>query len=456
MSGSYCAVLLGKVADEKASGCLTYGNSGDACGGGEPGLGHHFHRQLVNSTADTGDTTPEGTCNTCTLREAIQEANFVSGADTINFAIPGAGPHTISPNPELPDIEDAVTINGYTEALGEATPATPNTLAFGTNAVLKIVLSGAIAPVGSDGFDVEAGPTTIRGLVINGFKEDVSGNSGQAIGFFNLAVNTDNVVEGNFIGTNVGGTAAVENEGDGVIINGPNSTLNTIGGATPASRNLIAGNGEQGVEISASDANTVQGNLIGTKNGTTDLGNVQDGIRMTSSSKNVVTDNVVAFNGDSSHNDNGVEVLKSGTATPVGNGILSNSIFSNQALGIDLSNSGSGGREQDPKDPDTGANNLQNYPVITSATSTGTATTIAGTLNSKPRKSFTIQLFSNPTGTDEGKTFLGQVQKTNRQGKASFSFVGPAVVQGDEITATATGADGTSEFSDEVPVAATS
>jgi hypothetical protein len=176
---------------------------------------------------------------------------------------------------------------------------------------------------------------------------------------------------------------------------------------------------------------------------------------MTSSSNNVVTDNVVAFNGDASHPDNGVEVLKSGTATPEGNRILSNSIFSNQALGIDLSNSGSGGREQDPKDPDTGANNLQNFPVITSATTTGTTTTIAGTLNSKPRKPFTIQLFSNPSATDEGKTFLGQVQKkTNRKGKASFSFFGPAVAQGDEITAT--GANGTSEFSDPVPVPAAS
>src|SRR5829696_10383077 len=85
------------------------------------------------------------------------------------------------------------------------------------------------------------------------------------------------------------------------------------------------------------------------------------------------------------------------------------SIFSNQNLGIDLSNSGSGGHEQDPRDPDTGANNLQNFAVITSATTTGTTTTIAGTLNSKPRKPFTIQLFSNPSATDEGKTFLGQL-----------------------------------------------
>jgi hypothetical protein len=61
-----------------------------------------------------------------------------------------------------------------------------------------------------------------------------------------------------------------------VIINGPASTGKTIDVATPTARNLIAGNGEQGVEISASDASTVRSNLIGTKTGTTDLGNVQD------------------------------------------------------------------------------------------------------------------------------------------------------------------------------------
>jgi CSLREA domain-containing protein len=126
----------------------------------------------VNSTADTGDAIPDGACDTCTLREALQEATANNNAptvDLIQFAIPGAGPHTISPVTELPDIDEAVTIDGYTEALGESTPASPNTLAVGTNAVLKIVLSGANgnpdASNGVDGFDVEAGPTTIRGLV---------------------------------------------------------------------------------------------------------------------------------------------------------------------------------------------------------------------------------------------------------------------------------------------------
>ena len=425
----------------------------------------------LTTTPTADDCT--ATANDCSLRGAMAQASANNNdptVDIINFAIPGAGPHTISPTSELPDIDDPLTIDGYTEALGEATPATPNTLAFGTNAVLKIVLSGPATHTdqfnGFDGFDIEAGPTTIRGLVINGFKSSTNGSGGQAIGIFNVDGNTNNVIEGNFIGTNAAGTLVQENEGDGVIINGPNSTANTIGGTTPAARNLIGGNGEQGVEISASDGNTVQGNLIGTK-GTTDLGNTQDGVRMTSSSKNVVTDNVVAFNGDATHNDNGVEVFKSGTATPVGNRILSNSIFSNQNLGIDLNDTtGTSpgdpeGREQDPKDPDTGPNNLQNFPVITQATSTGTATTIKGTLNSRPRKTFTIQFFSNDpaTGTDEGKTYLGQVNvRTNKQGKASFNELGPAVTAGHTITTTATNvATGdTSEFSDPVVVTTSS
>jgi hypothetical protein len=128
----------------------------------------------VYSTGDQNDLnfpaspgTPNGICDSdptasvaCTLRGAIQEAmaNSDPTVDVIKFAIPGCGPHTISPNPELPDLDHMVPIDGYTEALGEgATPAIPNTLAFGTNAVLKIVISGASAPLGSDGFDIEAG-----------------------------------------------------------------------------------------------------------------------------------------------------------------------------------------------------------------------------------------------------------------------------------------------------------
>ena len=74
----------------------------------------------VNSTADTGDATPDGSCDDgsgdCTLRAAIQEANAaasgIGGPDTIGFDIPGTGVQKIAPGSALPDIQDPVLIDG--------------------------------------------------------------------------------------------------------------------------------------------------------------------------------------------------------------------------------------------------------------------------------------------------------------------------------------------------------
>ena len=120
------------------------------------------------------------------MRSAIQEANMTSnyidgpnpppgdGApDLIEFAISGNGPHTISPASGLPDITDPVTIDGYTQ--GDSTKDTTaddaieNTATRGTNAVLKIVLSGTSTETTPWRLLVSAPETTIRGLVINDF-----------------------------------------------------------------------------------------------------------------------------------------------------------------------------------------------------------------------------------------------------------------------------------------------
>jgi hypothetical protein len=133
-----------------------------------------------------------------------------------------------------------------------------------------------------------------------------------------------------------------------------------------------------------------------------------------------------------------------------GNRISRNSIFGNGSpggLGIALNNDGV--TANDNQDPDTGPNRLQNFPVITSASTT----TIEGRLNSRPRRTFTIQFFSNPapnfpTGFGEGETFLGEkTVTTNDRGRASFTFA-TALTAGEFVTATATDAFGnTSEFS---------
>src|SRR5256884_814325 len=224
---------------------------------------------IVNSTADPGT----GVCDDaeCTLREAITAANAHAGTDTIVFNIPGAGPHTIRPNSNLPSITGPVTIDGYMQP-----GASANTLADGDNAVLMIELDGSLGGTfGSPSLlSISAGSSTVRGLVIN---------RGSALYGISLDTNGGNTIEGNFIGTNVAGDAVLGNN-QGVIIQFGSSN-NLIGGLTPAARNIISGNSD-GISLSGGPGNIIEGNFIGTDHtGSNDLGNTI-GIRVTASSNN--------------------------------------------------------------------------------------------------------------------------------------------------------------------------
>jgi len=215
---------------------------------------------VVDNTVDPGD----GICASpgCTLREAITAANTSPGADTITFNIAGAGVHTITPTSALPDITEAVTIDGYTQQ-----GASENTLAVGNDAVLQIELNGTSAGGSSRGFHVVANGCTIRGLVINRFS--LSG--------ITIENANDNLIEGNFIGTDPFGTTDLGNEGYAVAL--VSSDNNLIGGVTPAMRNILSGNEIAGILIQDSQGNQIAGNYIGTdKNGTSALGNTFNGI----------------------------------------------------------------------------------------------------------------------------------------------------------------------------------
>jgi CSLREA domain-containing protein len=399
----------------------------------------HATTFTVNSTSDEADKSPgDGVCqittaDQCTLRAAIEESNAFAGADTIAFNIPGSGVQPISPGDgllttrgeELPTITKRVTIDGYTQpGAKENTLTQPDR----TNAELKIELHGASAENYCFGLNVAANNVVIRGLVINNFEFCGSANSSTAPGI--RLSGTGHRVEGNFIGTNASGTA-IDRNARGVSLSEADGS--TIGGTAREDRNLISGNVRSGVEaFGGSSGNTIQGNIIGPdKNGNALAGS-----------------NAV---------DGGV-VISSGT----GNRILSNSIFSNgstaAALGIDLGDNGV--TANDDRDPDTGANRLQNYPVITSAQTFGSFTSINGRLNSTPstrlqQRTFIIQFFRSPSKDSsnfgEGQTFIGQTQvTTNRQGNASFDFAPFQTVSvGQFITATATreSTGDTSEFS---------
>ena len=196
---------------------------------------------VVTNTNDTGDGS---------LRKAITDANSSPGFDEIAFNIPGVGPHTISPASALPDITGPVTINGYTQP-----GASANTLATGNDAVLLIELDGTNSGSGAtngNGLAFAASDSTVRGLVINRFnRAGIAVRSGSG-----------NIFAGNFIGTNPAGTASLPN-GSGIYLeNSATNTIGgaapadrnvILGGANPAIFSAETGAG----------GNTIQGNYIG-------------------------------------------------------------------------------------------------------------------------------------------------------------------------------------------------
>ncbi len=250
----------------------------------------------VNTTADLSDlTSGDGVCDAgggdCSLRAAIEEANALPGPDTITFNIPGPGVHTIQPYGSLPDIQDQITIDGYTQP-----GASTNTLAAGNNAVLLIELDASLS--GNSGLQLLASNSVIRGLVINR-----SPGAGIAVGEAN------NVVAGNFIGTDPTGTIALPNQSDGIFVANflePVGNSNTrIGGPNPADRNLISGNGfladpfnqRNGVTMDQVQGTIIENNYIGTdRTGTLALPNAKAGVGFYRGQGHLVIGNVISGN----------------------------------------------------------------------------------------------------------------------------------------------------------------
>ncbi len=295
---------------------------------------------------------------------------------------------------------------------------------------------------GSDGLDsavlIDAGANnnTIGGLVA-GASNIIAADSLNGV---RIRGANGNIVQGNFIGTDASGTQPLGNGADGVAI-GDGASGNLIGGTAPGAGNVISANGLDGVEVfNGSTGNLVQGNLIGTDvSGTQALGNGLNGVHLEDTSDNNLiggpaAGNVIAFNGN-----DGVLV-----DTAVGDAIQQNSIHDSSNLGIELVNNG---------------NNNQAYPLLSSATSDGSSTTIGGTLTSTPDTTFTLEFYANdtanPSGYGEGQQYLGSCTvTTDDSGNASFTVTfATSDTTGLFIAATATDPDNnTSSFSPDVTV----
>lgn len=290
----------------------------------------------------------------------------------------------------------------------------------------------------------------------------ISGNNSQGI----RAGGTQIVIQGNLIGTDASGNASLGN-GQAVNTSGEGVRLESAPNALVAG-NVISGNYGVGFFITSSEGIRVEANRIGTNAaGTGALKNASHGVWFPSANTNAMiggmaigAGNVIAFNqGD------GVNV---GHQSATGVGILGNSIFSNDGLGIDLASTliapAVGVTPNDLGDADDGSNHLQNFPVLTAATTSENSLAIMGTLNSKANKTYRVEFFASaaqdPTKFGEGQRFLGFTSVTtdgngNVLPNGSFSISLPGTVSVSEfITATATDnasandpGNNTSEFS---------
>ena len=324
--------------------------------------------------------------------------------------------------------------SGVFYAAGRATAATD----FLRDNVIGLNIAGADRG-NSNGVAVQGGTAIIGGLGAG--EGNVIAGNGVGVWIYSSASGTS--VLGNLIGTDADGASGLGGT-YGVRVQGISN--NTIKGNTIASSFI-------GIQLEGSaNSNAIQGNYIGTNAQGATLGNTSAGVQLsgavddtTIGGTSVGQGNVIAFNGGGSGYN--VRLQSSGGLSPKRNAILGNSIYGPGTRGISLE----GFTANDVSDLDTGANELQNHPVLARALTTGL---VSGDLDSAASSSFTVEYFLNDAcGTGslgaQAKTLLGrQTVVTDSAGHADLSFNAGALTAGQLVSATATDASGnTSQIS---------
>jgi CSLREA domain-containing protein len=490
--------------------------------------GHVRRAQASSYIVNTTDDSDDGTCDSthCTLREAITKANSHTGSDYIHVVIPEDDPGcddavcTITLGSTLPTLRDT---SGGTFVDGTSQPDTnpdgPDIVIDGSgattcivirsqyNVITGFVISGCYyqihistehSPPDEPGYNeiygnylgtnyagtASAGDSNGGILISNSYntiggtpaqKRNIISGNGSGVAIIGPDAH-HNTVLGNYIGTNADGTGAVPSQTVGVCI--AEGSDNTIGGLTPAERNVISGNGT-GIFISGTACyNQIVGNYIGTDasgeeavpndagvlisssahhnyvGGLTSekrnviSGNTGVGIALSDVYSNQILGNYLGLDAsgeDALPNEIGVYIgagahdnVIGGTiayntnwgvrvygATTIGNTIIARSIHSNGDEGIDLSDGGNDG-------------------ILPPEITTASCTSASGTAPA----GYGILLFSDYE--DEGRQFHGG---DIADGGGAWTVTLPSgMFSYPNLTATATDTNGnTSEFSSEVP-----
>jgi hypothetical protein len=357
--------------------------------------------------------------------------NGGASGNTISGAATGAGNYISGNARDGVLISDSTTTGNIllnnTIGLNQPAPGSPP-------AAVPNTYNGVEIANGANGNTVGAG-NVISGNTLSGVYITGSGTSG-------------NVVQGCIIGTTASNTTNVGNKNAGVDIDG--ASQNTIGGTVAAARNIISENGSNGnkpgvlIINSGATGNSVEGNTIGLGvDGTTALPNFGNGVLLGSGANND-TIGMTASGGGAGNliGANGLDsVLVSGG---INDPILSNSILETATgtNGILLTSNG---------------NHLQPAPVLTSALTSGSTTTVTASMIGVANTSFLLQFFASAAGSPpKGQTLLGQLTvTTGTNGQVNFTTPPLAAPgSGQLVTATATRSDtsDTSEFSSAVSI----
>lgn len=338
-----------------------------------------------------------------------------------------------------------------------------------------------------------------RGIRVQGSGNMIGGSEAEGANW--IANNTDgvivdgdnNTIVGNVIGSIT--TTAQGNSGDGIridsgvgntissnqVLNNGRDGINTLGDSTTIEGNQIGwldfavggiqdfGNGSVGIHLQSSnndvtannvgfsasagvvlvgDANSISGNFIGVTSHGENVANESDGVAIVGSSAgNLVIENTIAFNHE------GIYVAPE---SGIDNALYFNSIFSNRDFGIDLL--GDHATPNDPGDPDTGPNKLQNFPEIVSLSFDGGASppelTVEWSIDSTTANS-SYQIYADfyladSATSGQGKTWFGSDVAGTPAMTNVVTLTLPPGTTGGNLVATATDGDGlgsTSEFS---------
>ena len=268
----------------------------------------------VNATTDTGAGSVAS--RTGDLRFCITQANMdATTPRIIDFAISGGGVETITLASPLPTITSPMTIDGTSQGSYSGTPlidlngtaltATQSvmTVAAGDTTIRALAISdcpgtaialktaggdtitgcfigttaaGTAAAANGVGIDISGSSNNTIGGTGTDDRNIISGNTGPGISIGDLAASNSNVIQGNYVGTDITGTKALGNMQQGVLLG--QSSNNTIGGTATGAGNVISGNLGAGIDATStgSTGDVIQGNLVGTSSVPTSQGLVLD------------------------------------------------------------------------------------------------------------------------------------------------------------------------------------